>query len=95
MTSLIPAPKVAPGLVWRLLDNSAVVVSPRSGEVRVLNPIGTAIWQLVVENEDLDSIENHLIENYEVTQERAHEDLLSFIEELFDRGILVPVDVVS
>ena len=95
MTSLTPTPKVAPGLVWRLLDDSAVVVSPRSGEVRVLNPIGTTIWQLVVENKDLDSIEAHLVENYEVTQERAHEDLLSFFEELFDRGILVSVDVVS
>lgn len=94
MTS-IPAPKIAPGLVWRLLDDSAVVVSPRSGEVRVLNPIGTAIWQLVVENEDLATIETHLIENYEVNHERAHEDLLSFIGELFDRGILVPVDAVS
>ncbi len=82
-------PRIAPDIVWRLLDGNAVVVAPREGEVRVLNTVGTAIWQLLVENEALNVIETHLQSNYDVTQERVHQDLLTFLEELSERGILV------
>lgn len=88
-------PRIAPGLVWRLLDDSAVVVSPRSGEVRVLNPVGTTIWQLMVEQHTLPEIEAHLVAHYDVSRERAHEDLQSFVEELVQRDILVSGDVAS
>lgn len=88
-------PQIAPGLVWRLLDDSAVVVSPRSGEVRVLNAVGTAIWQLMVEKRTLREIEAHLVAHYEVSQDRANEDLHSFVEELVQRDILVAGDVAS
>ena len=89
MTHTESGPKVAPDIVWRLLDDNAVVVSPREGEVRVFNAVGTAIWQLLVENEGLEKIEEYLSSNYDVTQERVHSDLLAFLEELTDRGILV------
>ncbi|MCZ7667070.1 MAG: hypothetical protein M5U34_07540 [Chloroflexi bacterium] len=31
---------------WRLLDGEAVIVSPVSGEVRVLNAVGTEIYKV-------------------------------------------------
>lgn len=49
MTETTRQPQIANDLIWRLLDNNAVVVSPHVGEVRVLNGIGTVIWQLLVE----------------------------------------------
>ena len=70
-------PRVAPDIVWRLLDDSAVVVSPRGGDVRVLNKVGTAIWQLIIDRQDLPAITQYLESNYEVTRDRAHVDLLS------------------
>ena len=82
-------PKVAPDIVWRMLDDNAVVVSPREGEVRVLNEVGTAIWQLLVQEEGLPAIEQYLTTHFEVTQTRAHDDLLIFLEELTERGILL------
>ena len=57
--------------------------------MRVFNSVGTAIWQLLVENEELPEIEEHLRSTYDVTRERVHSDLLIFLEELTDRGILV------
>ena len=89
MTEIISSPRIAADIVWRLLDNNAVVVSPAEGEVRVLNPVGTAVWQLLVENEDVSAIESYLTLNYDVTQDRAHGDLVSFLESLTERGILV------
>ena len=89
MTQDGTSPKIASDIVWRLLDDNAVVVSPRAGEVRVLNSVGTSIWQRLVEKEDLTQIEEYLQDHYDVTKERVHSDLLSFLEELTDRSILV------
>ncbi len=91
MTTQAAMLRIAPDLVWRLLDDNAVVVSPRSGEVRVLNSLGTAIWQMMVQEQSLATIEDHLVQNYEVDRKRAHEDLQAFIEELRTRGILIIV----
>ena len=88
MTETGKMPRIAPDIVWRMLDDNVVVVSPREGEVRVLNKVGTAIWQLLVQEEEVPAIEQHLTTNFEVTQKRAHDDLLKFLEELAKRGIL-------
>ena len=88
MTGAATIPKIDPQIVWRRLDENAVVVSPREGEVRVLNPVGTAIWQLLVQEQDAVAIERYLTDNFDVTPERAHNDLLTFLEELSGRGIL-------
>ena len=95
MTKTRTTPRIDPDIVWRLLDENAVVVSPREGEVRVLNPVGTAIWQLLVQQEDMQAIERYLTENFDVSQKRAHDDLLTFLEELTERGILIRDEAVS
>lgn len=82
-------PSVATDIIWRVLDENAVVVSPREGEVRVLNATGTAVWKLLLESKDLAAIEAYLGERYEVPRETARADLLAFLDELVDRGILV------
>ncbi len=95
MTESIPTPKIASDIVWRLLDDNAVVVSPRKGEVRVLNAVGTAIWRRLVASDELAAIEAYLESSYNVSQERVHDDLLAFLEELTDRGILVSDETIS
>jgi hypothetical protein len=85
MTKAGNTPRIAPDIVWRMLDEK---VSPREGEVRVLNIVGTAIWQLLLEEKDFAAIEQYLMDHYDVTQARAHDDLLIFLEELSERGIL-------
>jgi len=94
MTQDESSPRIASDIVWRLLDDNAVVVSPRAGEVRVLNSVGTGIWQRLVEKEDLPEIEGYVQNHYDVTEERVHSDLLSFLDELTERGILVWDDTI-
>lgn len=82
-------PKIAPDLIWRLLDSNAVVVSPRVGEVRVLNGMGTVIWQLLVDQNTPAEIVDHLVENFAVTREEAGSDLQTFFADLTERGVLI------
>lgn len=81
--------KTAPDLVWRLLDDNAVVVSPGAGEVRVLNSIGTVIWQLLIDGFNSNEIEDFLVSNYDVTRKNARADMEVFMEELSRRGVII------
>ncbi len=81
-------PSIAPGIIWRMLDDDAVLVSPRVGKVRVLNGVGTVVWQLLAENKSTAEIEAHLVENFEVSLSQAREDLQAFLSDLEQRGLL-------
>ncbi len=89
MTKTTSQPQIANDLIWRLLDNNAVVVSPHVGEVRVLNGIGTVIWQLLVEKKSPEQIEDFLVANYDVSHEDAQRDIQAFFKDLTNRGILI------
>lgn len=81
-------PKVASGLVWRLLDGNAVVVSPRVGEVRVLNRVGTVIWQNLIDGNSPTDIEDYLVTSFQVSRQQAKSDLHLFFNDLTERGII-------
>jgi hypothetical protein len=81
-------PQIAPDLIWRFLDDNAVVVSPRLGEVRVLNGVGTVIWQLIADHNSTVEIESYLVAHYDVSPEQASNDLQIFLTNLTERGLL-------
>ena len=83
----IPIPE--PSLIWRVLDDGLVIVSPQIGKVRVLNEVATTIWQLISENHSIAFIENHLVDNYAISSEKAAADLQQFLTELTDKGLLL------
>ena len=88
MTDQLPKIELLSELIWREMDGNAVVVSPRDGKVRVLNEVGTFIWQLLAEQAPRAEIVVHLVETYEVSVLQAERDLDKFINDLLVRGIL-------
>lgn len=88
MTDQLPKIELLSELIWREMDGNAVVVSPRDGKVRVLNEVGTFIWQLLAEEVPRAEIVVHLVETYEVSVLQAEQDLDKFINDLLARGIL-------
>lgn len=79
---------IAPGLIWRLLDENVVVVAPDAGDVHVLSQTGAVIWQLLAEEKSLTEIVTHLAENFTVSFEQAQADLLAFIHQLQASNLL-------
>lgn len=82
-------PNLNPEIVWRILDDGAVIVTPRAGNVRVLNQVGTAIWKLIDGNNSVADIESQLIHTFDVPVDRARNDLQAFIKELEKRDMIV------
>ena len=83
------APNIAPQLIWRQLDGNVVIVLPWQGDIHVLNPIGTSIWQLLVEQCSIADIERHLVTHYDVSEADARRDLAAFLADLTERELLI------
>lgn len=81
-------PELNPETVWRVLDDGAIVVTPKAGNVRVLNQVGTAIWQLIDGENSLADIESRLVRDYDVPLECVRRDLYTFVEELERRNMI-------
>lgn len=81
-------PSVTSEVIWRQLDDNAVIVSPDSGEVRVLNSIGTVIWQMLIKGRSVTDIVTHLTDHYQVTAAEAEHDVTLFLKELKNRDLI-------
>lgn len=75
-------------MVWRILDGNAVLLAPLTGEVRVLNAVGTSIWTQLTEGRSLTQIEDYLTSHYQVKRSQAAADLHHFLSELTEDGML-------
>ena len=80
--------EVVPELIWRMVDDNAVLVSPEDGEVHVLSHTGTVIWQLLADKRSVSEIESFLVTQYIVSPEKAHSDVVAFMNELKSSGLL-------
>jgi hypothetical protein len=82
-------PDVAPDVIWRVVDDGAVLIAPEAGKVRVLNGVGTTIWRLIDGRRTLAEIERTLVSLYDIGQQVAHDDLYAFLDELTERRLVV------
>lgn len=82
-------PIIHPELTWRLLDGEAVIVSPSSGEIRVLNRVGTEIWQLLADGYEVEKIEMVLMDQYNLSLPQAKVDVSAFLEDLMSSGLII------
>ena len=88
MTEL-QALRIAPGIIWRALDGNAVLLAPISGNVRVLNGIGTIIWKQLAAGRTPENIRADLLAGYEATPEQVDADLDEFLTMLLAEEMLL------
>ncbi|MBE2220481.1 MAG: PqqD family protein [Anaerolineae bacterium] len=81
-------PVIHPELTWRLLDGEAVIVSPTTGEIRVLNQAGADIWQQIVTGSQVQDIERALARQYALSPQQAEADVSAFLEDLTNHGLI-------
>ena len=81
-------PRIKSNLIWRQVDENTVVVSPQSGQMRVLNGVGSTIWQLLAQNQSPEAIAAHIVNHYDVSAEQAQTDLQTFLADLDKRQLL-------
>ncbi|HID64386.1 MAG TPA: pyrroloquinoline quinone biosynthesis peptide chaperone PqqD [Anaerolineae bacterium] len=85
-------PVLHPQVAARIIDGEAVIVLPESGQVTVLNEVGSRIWELIDGTRSVGEITEAIVAEYDVTAEQAERDVEEFIQELVDNKMLVLAD---
>ena len=81
-------PYIITNVIWRVVDDNAVLVSPEEGQVTTLNNVGTKIWSLIDgQNSGID-IAQQLVQQYDVTIKQAQDDVETFLTRLSNKGLI-------
>jgi hypothetical protein len=76
----------------RIVDDSAVIVLSDSGEVTVLNTVGTRVWELANGSRSVGEIIQMIEAEYEVARAQAEADVIEFLESLLKAGAVIMED---
>jgi hypothetical protein len=85
--SLSDTLRIRTDVVFRQLDDEAVLLDLKSGTYFGLNPVGTRIWQLLGEQASLSAVLDTLAGEYDAARDELERDLLSLGQELCERGL--------
>ena len=79
-------------VVFRELGGEAVLLNLKTGAYFGLDPVGTRVWQLLVEHGSVAQVMEVMLGEYDIDRERLERDLLELCAELCATGLgeLVP-----
>ena len=82
--------RVAKHVVARRLDDTTIVAELEDGAYFELDAVGALIWQEIGSGANLDELVNSVTAVFDVDEATARADLLEFLADLVDRGLLEP-----
>lgn len=82
----------APQVVYRTVDDEAILLEPTTGRYFSLDEVGSRAWALLIEHGALKPVADALHAEYDVDLERLTADLEELVERLLERGLLKYVE---
>ncbi|MBI5648863.1 MAG: PqqD family protein [Chloroflexi bacterium] len=73
----------------QIVDDEAVIVLADAGEIIVLDPVGTRVWELSDGSHTVQQIVDVIGDEFEVTRDQARADVAEFLETLAREKIIV------
>ena len=74
---------------WRtLFDNDTYIIHATSGRLYKLIGISTFIWRIIDKRRSVEQIVQRVCDNFEIEREKVVVDILSFLQDLFDQGLI-------
>ena len=74
--------RIAPDVRYRVIDDEAVVVRQREGDVLVFNQVAARVIQLVGEGLSPQQIGDHAVDEFDAPEAMIRKDVETFLEEL-------------
>jgi hypothetical protein len=81
--------RVNDSVVFRELDQEAVLLDLQNGVYFGLDAVGTRVWTLLIEHGTPEQVCARMIEEYDVSPQVLRDDVLRLVEELADKGLVV------
>jgi hypothetical protein len=82
-------PKRSEKTASRLVDGEAVVVSPSQGIVRILNDVGSRVWELMDGVRSVLDISEAIAVEFHALRDEVEKDVAEFLNELAEKGLVV------
>jgi hypothetical protein len=73
----------------RVFDGDLVILDLANGEYFSLDPVGARMWEGVSAGQSPEAIAKRIAQEYDVTVNRALEDLRTLVDQLSSRGLLI------
>ena len=82
-------PRRHPDTAFRQIgDEGGLVVLPGKAQVKVLNPVGIAVFSLLDGSRDIDTLAGAVAGEFDIEIDQAREDVVAFLDELQREGML-------
>ena len=85
-------PKKNQNAAYRVYDGQATVVMPDRAEVKVLNEIGSLVWDSIdgrsTAGQIVETVVGNVVRDYDVAPDEARRDVVAFIEALREHGMV-------
>jgi hypothetical protein len=78
---------ISPDVMFRHLNDEAVLLDLKSGTYFGLNDVGARTWQLILEHARLSAVLDALVQEYAVDRRAGERDLLELAEQLVARRL--------
>lgn len=75
-------------VVFQSVGNEIILLNMKTGSYYSLNPVGSRIWELLVEEKCTMDAFKSMSEEYDVDPEDLQRDILSLVQELRANGLL-------
>lgn len=77
-----------PQTAARVFSGEAVVISPAENMVRMLNTVGSRVWELADGTRTVEEIAGVLVQEFDVDLAQARDSATRFVDELAAKGLL-------
>lgn len=84
--------EIAEDVLVRHIDGESVVLDLKSQHYFGLDPVGTRVWQLLMEHRRPARVVEKMLDEFEVERETAARHVAEFVEELAGAGLIAAVD---
>jgi hypothetical protein len=80
--------KISDEVLFQELQGEAVLLELKTGVYFGLDKVGTRVWQLLGEQATLGGVVEAMMHEFDVSEERCTEDVLTLVERLKEQGLL-------
>lgn len=77
------------GVLWEKLDDQVVLMDLETETYHSVDPVGTRIWGLACDGQSESQIVRYLLEEYDVSEDIAREDVSDLLTALSNLGLLL------
>ena len=75
-------------VAWRNVNEEIVILKLKSGEYYTLNEVGQLIWQAISDQQNVEGIAKHVVDQFDVTYEKAMEDVMKFLDNMLKESVV-------